>query len=828
MSRINGLWAGALFALLSSGGNAYAVPTTMNFAGLQDEELVNDYYNGGTGSLGSGPGANYGASFVNATVLNENDNNIGGLVGSPNAISFLSGTSMTMNVAAGFSTGLGFIYSAPYFGGAAEIWSGQNDTGTLLATISLAVTPDGASMSGCNGADYCPYVDAGAGFAGVAQSVEFTGTPGFIFFDDITLGSATPLILVPESSTLGLFAVGLLGLGFAVARRRKAGAPTARLGMPAAASATAAVLAACVLTSATPAAAATSGNLIVDGDGESGACTADWEAVTTVPGWTVTQGTPALVCYSIGGFIKPVVGKPGNAFIADGPYGDSTLSQTANVASAAAAIDTGKITYNLSGWLGGYTTYTGQAIVTATFLSSTGQSLGTQAQLSGVTNTVRQSRTGFFPVTTTGTVPVGTRSIQVVLSFVDTSQSYNVGYADNLSLTLSTPVTAPVLTAPASQVPAFDHVFIVMMENTTYSQVIGDTTDAPFINSLATSGTLLANYYGVYHPSDENYLAIAGGSTAVSGAVYFPNIHITSRNIGDELEAAKKTWKAYEQGMGTPCNTNTNYDSYYEPDDAPFINYTDIASNPTRCAAHLFDTTQLTTDLKSAATTPNFSWIAADDYYDGEASGNGTPTSLQVQDSWLKQTLQPIMASPAWTNQRSLLLLTWDESSGATTSNHIATILVGSQGLVRAGATGYLNYNHYSSGRTIENALGLAPLTPNDAYAQPINEAFVTPAAPTTATLTTGTPVISKGTNIVFNFATPASKLSSTNWVGVYTPTQTPGGPASTVWAYAPTATGQVSLSTAGLTAGSSYVAWYLYNDAYTKLAGPVSFTVAK
>ncbi len=83
--------------------------------------------------------------------------------------------------------------------------------------------------------------------------------------------------------------------------------------------------------------------------------------------------------------------------------------------------------------------------------------------------------------------------------------------------------------------------------------------------------------------------------------------------------------------MGTPCNTVNNFDTYYEPDDAPFINYTDISTNAARCKAHLFDTTQLTADLKSAATTPNFSWIAADDYYDGEASGNGTALSLQTR-----------------------------------------------------------------------------------------------------------------------------------------------------------------------------------------------------
>jgi hypothetical protein len=53
-------------------------------------------------------------------------------------------------------------------------------------------------------------------------------------------------------------------------------------------------------------------------------------------------------------------------------------------------------------------------------------------------------------------------------------------------------------------------------------------------------------------------------------------------------------------------------------DDAPFINYTDVSGSTAYCQQHLFDTSQLTTDLKSASSTPSFSWIAADDYYDGE------------------------------------------------------------------------------------------------------------------------------------------------------------------------------------------------------------------
>jgi hypothetical protein len=49
----------ALFSIAA----AKADTVSLNFAGLQDTELVNNYYNGGSGSAGSGPGPNYGSLF---------------------------------------------------------------------------------------------------------------------------------------------------------------------------------------------------------------------------------------------------------------------------------------------------------------------------------------------------------------------------------------------------------------------------------------------------------------------------------------------------------------------------------------------------------------------------------------------------------------------------------------------------------------------------------------------------------------------------------------------------------------------------------------------
>lgn len=577
---------------------------------------------------------------------------------------------------------------------------------------------------------------------------------------------------------------------------------------------------------ATAHAAAGSGNLIVNGDAEAGGyCTNDWSAATTVPGWTVQAGGVNVMCQGVGSFGLPNDGRtPGKAFFGPGNFGDGSMSQTVDVSSAATAIDGGGVHYDLAGWLGGWTTYGGYVAVSLHFKDAGGNPVGTTAKLPTVSATDRGLATKFLSRTATGAVPAGARSIQVEVQFLSTTNE--TGYLDNLSLTLDTPVAAPApVTPPASAVPGYDHVFTVMMENTDYAQIMNDPADTPFIHGLMAQGATLTDAHGVYHPSDENYMAIAGGDAYTKGATYWPNINSPQRNLGDTIEDAGKTWKAYEQGMGTPCNTTTQYDAKYMPDDAPFINYTDISGNPARCAAHLFDTTQLTTDLQSAATTPNFSWIAADDYYDGEASGNGSATSLQVQDGWLKQTLAPVLSSPAWTQQRSLLLLTWDESSGEA-YNHVATVAVGSQGTVPVGTSSPLHYDHYSIGRTIESALGLPGLTANDTYATPLNAAFA-PSAATGPTLTGDLNEVAGGGNVTLRYALPnTSQVAAKNWVGVYPAGVTPGSRSSLTWAYTPNQSGAVTLSTGKIGGAGAYDAYYLANDGYSVLAGPFRLTI--
>lgn len=200
--------------------------TVLTFEGLKDNESVLNFYNGGAGGSGSVGGRNYGASFSsNALALIRNNaggtGNFGGEP-SPNTILFFtSGTSATLNYAAGFTTGFSFFYSAINNPGTVRVFDGLNGTGNLLATLALPLTTSaGANCPNNAGAAFCPFVPVGVTFAGTARSIDFGGTVNQIGFDNITFGSATPAV-VPEPATWALMGSGLLALGGVAVRRRR-------------------------------------------------------------------------------------------------------------------------------------------------------------------------------------------------------------------------------------------------------------------------------------------------------------------------------------------------------------------------------------------------------------------------------------------------------------------------------------------------------------------------------------------------------------------------------------------------------------------------------
>jgi hypothetical protein len=221
------LSAAVLFSVPSAHANSGEL---LDFAGLGNLQAVGNFYNGG--GLASTP--NYGVTF-SSNFFGLISTKFGGAgnynpeiftgtqtISIPAAI-FINGTTGSMavgvmNVAAGFSNGLNFFYSAGFTGSQAEtvtVWSGTNGTGTVLATITLQ-----NNNGGCSGSGYafCNWSNTpGLSFSGTAHSVTFSGPTNELGIAEITLGS--PRTAIPEPSTIYLFGIGLVGVTLGRMRR---------------------------------------------------------------------------------------------------------------------------------------------------------------------------------------------------------------------------------------------------------------------------------------------------------------------------------------------------------------------------------------------------------------------------------------------------------------------------------------------------------------------------------------------------------------------------------------------------------------------------------
>ena len=74
---------------------------------------------------------------------------------------------------------------------------------------------------------------------------------------------------------------------------------------------------------------------------------------------------------------------------------------------------------------------------------------------------------------------------------------------------------------PQCNFGGFDHVFLIMMENQTNTDILGNP-NAPFINQYAPTVNQATDYFAVGHPSAPNYLEITGGSNFGLTGDYWP------------------------------------------------------------------------------------------------------------------------------------------------------------------------------------------------------------------------------------------------------------------------------------------------------------------
>jgi YVTN family beta-propeller protein len=508
----------------------------------------------------------------------------------------------------------------------------------------------------------------------------------------------------------------------------------------------------------TPAAA--DANLLRNPGAEAGAASDQgWDSVT-IPGWKVVEGLPTVVRYGTRGFpaaSRRVGGTDHGLLFAGGPGGTARLVQWVGLRAPGGGAVAAGAPFELSARLG--QSSSSRASVSVSFFSAAGRRLSDRA-LPAVTGPARKSATRLSRRSLRGRLPAGavraevTLRLSTSLSNVDGPSAPVVGYdravADDVRFDVRADVRSPgPLEPPVAPVPRYDHVFLFYFENQDVRAVVGNRRLAPYYNSLIAEGSQLGQMYAEEHPSDGNYLALAGGSTF--GIPLTDPLEIDSQytirapNIGDRVDAAGETWKDYEESAAGPCDDTVH--GYYWNDDLPPMYFADVRNRPAYCAAHVVPLESMTRDLSRTASTPSFTWVGINDCDDMEGCG------IRAGDRFLANQLGQIMRSPAWRTQRSLAIITFDEDAydHEHPPQRVPTLVLGSTGVRRAYVSG-VRYTHYSLLRTIEGVLGLRSLTRNDRYADGLTDVFRAGAQGATAP---PSPYVARDT------ATPPAGVSS-------------------------------------------------------------------
>lgn len=264
-----------------------------------------------------------------------------------------------------------------------------------------------------------------------------------------------------------------------------------------------------------------------------------------------------------------------------------------------------------------------------------------------------------------------------------------------------------VVPCMSAQVPHSDHVVIMMVENHSYSQVVGNT-NMPYLNSLINSSGLATNYDANSHYSIPNYFWITAGKYVTlndgSQAVY--NVD----NVTRYLLGAGKTWKAYEESIPSAGYTGPTVEPYEKNHD-PFVFFSDVVNSSQ--VMNVVPYTQLATDISNNQ-LPNYSFITPNSNHDGHTK------NLATMDQWLSANLPTLLNSPYFQpGGDGILFITFDESldtdcAPLTTcpslpenggGGHVATVVIGPN--VKPGYKSSTFYQHPSVLKTGLVALGI-------------------------------------------------------------------------------------------------------------------------
>jgi phosphatidylinositol-3-phosphatase len=256
----------------------------------------------------------------------------------------------------------------------------------------------------------------------------------------------------------------------------------------------------------------------------------------------------------------------------------------------------------------------------------------------------------------------------------------------------------------------YQHVIWIWMENHSLNDIIGNKSQAPYLNSLAASCGLATDYHNTTHPSLPNYLSATSGLPQPD-LPYLSYLDCSPSVICDtsapSIFGQGETWKAYEESMPSNCDTSDSGEYSVSHNPAPY--YTSLSG----CGSRDVPYTQLATDLAHNA-LPAFSFITPnlnDDMHNG---------TIAQGDAWLARNLPVILNSKQYQAKTTAVFITWDEGSGGypiedcdntTTTDsscRVPTIVISPS--TPAGTTSGTFFDHYSLLATTEQLLGLPKL----------------------------------------------------------------------------------------------------------------------
>lgn len=278
----------------------------------------------------------------------------------------------------------------------------------------------------------------------------------------------------------------------------------------------------------------------------------------------------------------------------------------------------------------------------------------------------------------------------------------------------------------ANAVPHLAHVFVLVEENHSFNDVIGNS-NMPYLNSLASANGLATQYYADAHPSLPNYFVLTTGEgTSITGGAgdAYSGV-VTQDNVVRALTAAGKTWKCYAETLPSAGYLGAD-DGAYIHDHNPFVYFSDVQNSSSQ-AGNVVPFTQLAADISNNS-LPDYAFIVPDINHDAHNCPAGMSSCTDTQklaaaDEWLSANIAPLLASTPF--QNSLLVITFDESEDSDTEHgggHVPAVIVSP--LAKSGYQLTTVYQHESTLRLMMESLGVTDLPGAAASAPEMGEFF--------------------------------------------------------------------------------------------------------